>query len=58
MDSQDRVNQKKAGEILVREETCRAAHLNLDYCEQRLLQLKGRSQAVSVRVITCSQVSV
>ena len=40
-----------AGEILVSEETCQAAGLSLDDCESRQLQLKGRSQALPVRVI-------
>jgi adenylate cyclase len=44
-------SQAGAGEILVSEETCQAADLNLGHCETRLLQLKGRSQAVPVRVI-------
>lgn len=44
-------SQAGAGEILVSEETLQAAGLYLDDCETRLLQLKGRSQAVMVRVI-------
>ena len=44
-------SQAGVGEILVSEETCRAAGLGLDNCETRLLQLKGRSQAVTARVI-------
>ena len=44
-------SQAGAGEILVSEETCHAADLGLENCETRLLQLKGRSQAVTVRVI-------
>ena len=44
-------SQAGAGEILVSEETCLAAGLDLDNCETRLLQLKGRSQAVTIRVI-------
>jgi adenylate cyclase len=42
------------GEILVSEETCQAAGLILDDCESRVLQLKGRSQPISVRVIRIS----
>ena len=44
-------SQARAGEILVSEEACHAASLSLDHCETRLLQLKGRSQPVAVRVI-------
>jgi len=44
-------SQAGVGEILVSEETCHAAGLNLDHCEPRLLQLKGRSQPVMVRVL-------
>jgi len=44
-------SQAGVGEILVSEETCHAAGLDLDNCEVRLLQLKGRSQAVTARVI-------
>ena len=44
-------SQAGAGEILVTEETCRAAGQNLDQCESRQLQLKGYSQSVPVRVI-------
>ncbi len=44
-------SQAGVGEILVSEETSHAAGLSLDNCESRLLQLKGRSQAVMVRVI-------
>ncbi len=44
-------SQAGIGEILVSEETCRAAGLPLDHCETRQLQLKGRSRPVTVRVI-------
>lgn len=44
-------SQAGAGEILVTEETCHAAGLNLEHCESRQLQLKGHSQIVPVRVI-------
>ena len=44
-------SQARAGEILVSEEACHAAGLNLDHCELRQLQLKGRSQPTTVRVI-------
>ena len=40
-----------AGEILVSEMTCRAASMDLEHCESRHLQLKGRSQSVPVRSI-------
>ncbi len=40
-----------AGEILVSEETCAGAGMDLGRCEERLLQLKGRSQPVGVRVV-------
>jgi adenylate cyclase len=39
------------GEVLVSEETCRLADLNLEDCETRTLNLKGRSEPVTVRVI-------
>ena len=48
-------SQAGAGEILVSDETCQAAGLSLDHCESRHLQLKGRSQAVTVRVIRVSE---
>jgi adenylate cyclase len=48
-------SQAGVGEILVSEETCHIAGLSLDDCEPRLLQLKGRSQAVTVRVIRVSE---
>ena len=38
-----------AGEILVSEDTCRVASMDLDHCETRELALKGRSQSISVR---------
>ena len=44
-------SQAGAGEILVSEETCHAADLGLEDCETRLLQLKGRSHPVTVRVL-------
>lgn len=40
-----------AGEILVSEETCREIGYELVNCEERLLELKGRSQPVAARVI-------
>jgi adenylate cyclase len=43
-------SQAGAGEILVSEEACHAAHLSQEH-ENRLLELKGRSQAVPVKVI-------
>lgn len=43
------------GEILVSEETCRAANLNLQDCEQRTLKLKGRNEPVTVRVVRVSR---
>jgi len=39
------------GEILVSEETCRAANVKLEDYELRTLVLKGRSEPVAVRVI-------
>jgi adenylate cyclase len=39
------------GEILVSEETARAANLGLEDYEQRTLKLKGRTEPVAVRVI-------
>jgi adenylate cyclase len=42
------------GEILVSEDTCRVAQLNLEGCESRTLSLKGRSEPVTVRVIRVS----
>jgi adenylate cyclase len=44
-------SQAGVGEILVSEETSQAAGLNLEDCESRVLQLKGRSQPITVRVI-------
>lgn len=44
-------SEAKAGEILVSEETCKAANMSLENCEKRLLQLKGRSQSVIAQVI-------
>jgi class 3 adenylate cyclase len=43
--------QAASGEILVSEETNRAANLQLEDCEQRTLKLKGRTEPVAVRVI-------
>ena len=40
-----------AGEILVSAEACHAAGLSLDGCETQLLELKGRSQPLPVRVL-------
>jgi adenylate cyclase len=48
-------SQAAGGEILVSEETCLAAGYRLDNYETRLLQLKGRSQPISVRVIRASE---
>jgi adenylate cyclase len=47
-------SQAGVGEILITEETCLAAGQNLEHCESRQLQLKGRSQIVPVRVIQVS----
>jgi adenylate cyclase len=47
-------SQAGVGEILVSEETCYAAGLDANDWETRLLQLKGRSQAMPVRVIRVS----
>jgi adenylate cyclase len=44
------------GEVLVSQETCRAAGFNMDDCETRQLQLKGRNQAVTARVIRVSEI--
>jgi adenylate cyclase len=44
-------SQARAGEILVSEEACEAAGLSQDGRETRQLQLKGRIQPVTVRVI-------
>jgi adenylate cyclase len=44
-------SQAGAGEILVSEETCLFAGLSLDHCENRKLQLKGRNQPMTARVI-------
>ena len=48
-------SQAGAGEILVSEETCYAAGFDSNDWETRLLQLKGRSQAMPVRVIRVSE---
>jgi adenylate cyclase len=48
-------SQAGAGEILITEETCQAAGLNLEQCETRQLQLKGHSQIVPVRVMRVSK---
>ncbi|HSN76765.1 MAG TPA: adenylate/guanylate cyclase domain-containing protein [Anaerolineae bacterium] len=40
------------GEILVSEDTCTIAGLPLSDCEQRVLDLKGRSKPIAVRVIS------
>ena len=47
-------SQAGPGEILVSEDTCRFAKLNLADCEPRTLNLKGRSEPVAVRVIRVS----
>lgn len=39
------------GEILVSEEACRLSGLDLEKCEPRRLNLKGRTESVDVRVI-------
>ena len=50
-------SQAGPGEILVSEEACQAADLGLEDCEARLLQLKGRSQPLPVRVIRVAELS-
>ncbi len=40
------------GEILISEDACAAVGLNLEHLEKRQLDLKGKSQPVSVRVMT------
>jgi adenylate cyclase len=40
-----------AGEALISEATCRAAGIELSDCESRSLALKGKSEAVTVRVM-------
>lgn len=40
-----------AGEIIASEETCLAAGLDTSSLARRVLQLKGRSQKVAVRVL-------
>ena len=47
-------SQAKAGEILISEEASRAAGWNVINLEQRHLTLKGRSEAIDVRVIRAS----
>ena len=47
-------SQAGVGEVLVSVEACQAAGLSLDHYEPRQLQLKGRSQALEVRVIHAS----
>ncbi len=42
------------GEVLVSEDTYRFANLDLEHCESRTLELKGRSEPVAVRVIRVS----
>lgn len=44
-------SQAADGEILVSEETCRTANLDLENCELRVLKLKGRNVPAVVRVI-------
>jgi adenylate cyclase len=48
-------SQAGAGEIMISEETCQAVDFTNDHCEKRLLQLKGRSQAVAARVIRVTE---
>lgn len=43
------------GEVLVSEETCRLAGLDLSQCETRTLQLKGRTKPAMVRVLRVSK---
>jgi adenylate cyclase len=47
-------SQAAPGEILVSEGTVQAAKLDLENCELRTLKLKGRTEAVNVRVIRAS----
>ncbi len=47
-------SQAQTGEILVSEETCSIIGLGFDHCEQRQLQLKGRVQPMTARVIRVS----
>jgi adenylate cyclase len=44
-------SQARAGEVLISEAACQAAGLRLEHCEKRMLQLKGRSQAVTASVL-------
>ncbi|MCA1554634.1 MAG: hypothetical protein LC737_09680, partial [Chloroflexi bacterium] len=44
-------SQAKAGEMLVSEEACSAARLDTTGLEVRHLQLKGKADAVDVRVM-------
>jgi adenylate cyclase len=44
-------SQAAPGEVIISEETCRAAKLDTSKMEARSLQLKGRSEPVSVRII-------
>jgi adenylate cyclase len=39
------------GEILVSSETCKIGGFNLEHCESRMLELKGRNEPLSIRVI-------
>jgi adenylate cyclase len=48
-------SQAGVGEVLVSEETCQATGYNLDHYQTRLLELKGRSQALPVRVIPVAE---
>jgi adenylate cyclase len=48
----------KPGEILTSEAACSAAGLAVDNMEQQQLQLKGRSEPVTIRVISASTVPV
>ncbi|MEJ2600589.1 MAG: adenylate/guanylate cyclase domain-containing protein [Anaerolineales bacterium] len=45
----------KGGEILVSEETCEAGNIDLQHCEPRVLELKGRNEPSVVRVLHFGQ---
>ena len=47
-------SQAGPGEVLVSEEACRSAKMDLESCESRTLSLKGRSEPVGVRVLRVS----
>ncbi len=42
---------EEAGEALISDAACSAAELDLGHLEQRQLELKGKSEPVSVRVV-------